>query len=39
MSPTLINQKLTIPSISHAVSFEVISWYIYIRSYLQVLYV
>ncbi len=28
MSPSMINQKLTIPAIAHAVSLEVVKWYI-----------
>jgi hypothetical protein len=28
MSPTTVNQKLTIPSIAHAISLEVIKWFI-----------
>jgi hypothetical protein len=39
MSPTMNNQKLSIPSISHLVELEVVKWYIYIRFYSAGLYV
>ena len=38
MSPVMMNQKLTIPSISHAVSVEVL-WYILIHLFFVVLFV
>jgi hypothetical protein len=28
MNPTTVNQKLSIPSIAHAISLEVIEWFI-----------
>jgi hypothetical protein len=28
MNTTMVNQKLSIPAISHAISLEVIKWYI-----------
>jgi len=39
LNTSFVNQKITIPSIAHAISLEVIDWHIYIRFYLQEQYV
>lgn len=39
MSPTMVNEKMTIPSIAHAISLEVIEWYMLMLLSLQALFV